>query len=190
MQSLQKQLKIRIAALPVLKSKEAYLRITIKKERSALEQRIADLDALHRSIGDSQRLFAEFPKESIRVEAVMYGSDNVAGISIPTVGRIDFDEDKQLILDPSWLPWGRSTLKSLLRAQAEIDVAEKRIGLLEYARRKTTQKVNLYEKVQIPDFSEAILKIKRFLEDVENLDKASQKITKARQNAAMELLDG
>ena len=50
--------------------------------------------------------------------------------------------------------------------------------LLDYARKKTTQKVNLYEKVQIPAYNEAISKIKRFLEDEENLSKAAQKIMK------------
>jgi len=53
--------------------------------------------------------------------------------------------------------------------------------LLEKARRKTTQKVNLYEKVQIPGFQEAMLKIKRFMEDEDNLSKSSQKIVKTRQ---------
>jgi V/A-type H+-transporting ATPase subunit D len=62
-----------------------------------------------------------------------------------------------------------------------MEIAEKKLGILEYARKKTTQKVNLYEKVQIPEFSEAIRKIKRYLEDVDNLEKASQKITKQRQ---------
>ncbi|HQM79393.1 MAG TPA: V-type ATP synthase subunit D [Candidatus Syntrophosphaera sp.] len=47
-------------------------------------------------------------------------------------------------------------------------------------RKKTTQKVNLYEKVQIPIYEDAIRKIKRFLEDEENLSKASQKILKTR----------
>ena len=47
---------------------------------------------------------------------------------------------------------------------------------LEHARKKTTQKVNLFEKVQIPGYQDAIRKIKRFLEDEESLSKASQKI--------------
>ena len=50
--------------------------------------------------------------------------------------------------------------------------------LLDYARRKTTQKVNLYEKVQIPGYDDAIRKIKRFLEDEDNLSKSAQKIVK------------
>ena len=53
--------------------------------------------------------------------------------------------------------------------------------LLDFTRKKTTQKVNLYEKVQIPGFHDAIRKIKRFLEDQDNLSKSAQKIVKTRQ---------
>ena len=56
----------------------------------------------------------------------------------------------------------------------------------DFQRKKTTQKVNLYEKVQIPGYQEAILKIKRFIEDEENLSKAAQKIVKARHQAEEE----
>ena len=58
--------------------------------------------------------------------------------------------------------------------------------LLDLARRKTTQKVNLYEKVQIPGYEEAIRKIKRFLEDEDNLSKSAQKIVKKRQQKQKE----
>ena len=55
--------------------------------------------------------------------------------------------------------------------------------LLDYARKKTTQKVNLFEKVQIPGYQDAIRKIKRFMEDEENLSKSSQKIVKSKREA-------
>ena len=54
-----------------------------------------------------------------------------------------------------------------------------KLALLEKARKKTTQKVNLFEKVQIPGYEDAIRKIKRFMEDEENLSKSSQKILKS-----------
>ena len=54
-----------------------------------------------------------------------------------------------------------------------------KLQLLEKARKKTTQKVNLFEKVQIPGYEDAIRKIKRFMEDEENLSKSSQKILKS-----------
>ena len=47
--------------------------------------------------------------------------------------------------------------------------------------------MNLYEKVQIPGYEDAILKIKRFLEDEENLSKSSQKIVKNRQQEQEEV---
>ena len=56
----------------------------------------------------------------------------------------------------------------------------RKVDLLEYARKKTTQKVNLFEKVQIPGYQDAIRKIKRFMEDEENLSKSSQKIVKSK----------
>ena len=57
------------------------------------------------------------------------------------------------------------------------------MDLLEYARKKTTQKVNLFEKVQIPGYQDAIRKIKRFMEDEENLNKSSQKIVKSKKES-------
>ena len=62
----------------------------------------------------------------------------------------------------------------------ESEVSEERRQILEFNRKKTTQKVNLYEKVQIPGYQEAIRKIKRYMEDEENLSKASSKIVKER----------
>ena len=61
-----------------------------------------------------------------------------------------------------------------------------KLELLDHARKKTTQKVNLFEKVQIPGFQEAVRKIKRFMEDEENLSKSSQKILKALQQKRKE----
>ena len=62
----------------------------------------------------------------------------------------------------------------------ESEVYREKMRILDYSRKKTTQKVNLYEKVQIPGYLEAIRKIKRYMEDEENLSKASQKIVKER----------
>ena len=69
----------------------------------------------------------------------------------------------------------------------EREVWLRKMELLDYARKKTTQKVNLYEKVQIPGFEDAMRKIKRFLEDEENLSKSAQKIVKTRQEQEVEV---
>jgi V/A-type H+-transporting ATPase subunit D len=69
--------------------------------------------------------------------------------------------------------------------EARHRLLEDKVNTLDYARKKTTQKVNLYEKVQIPGYESAVRKIKRFLEDEENLAKAAQKIVKNRQQKEM-----
>ena len=69
----------------------------------------------------------------------------------------------------------------MAKTAVEREFAVAKCDLLDHARRKTTQKVNLFEKVQIPGFQEAVRKIKRFMEDEENLSKSSQKILKSLQ---------
>jgi V/A-type H+-transporting ATPase subunit D len=82
---------------------------------------------------------------------------------------------------------------SLLQRLGEIgikrDFFELKLRKLEYARKKTTQKVNLFEKVQIPGYEDAILKIKRYLEDEENLSKSSQKIMRSKKEARAKMED-
>ena len=92
------------------------------------------------------------------------------------------EEDYSLFINPKWFPQGISIVKELCEIALKKAFFSRKTELLNYARRKTTQKVNLYEKVQIPEYTDAIRKIKRFLEDEENLSKSSQKIIKNRQN--------
>ena len=85
-----------------------------------------------------------------------------------------------------WYSEGVRILKDLARLGIESEICSEKSRILDFSRKKTTQKVNLYEKVQIPGYNEAILKIKRYLEDEENLSKASQKIVKNRHDIEAE----
>ena len=100
---------------------------------------------------------------------------------------IRFEEkDYDLFSAPVWFADGVDILKRLARLGIEFEVFNRKMELLDFARRKTTQKVNLYEKVQIPGYEDAIRKIKRFMEDEENLSKSAQKIVKTKQQQAGE----
>ena len=91
--------------------------------------------------------------------------------------NIDYEvKPFSLFSRPSWFAQGVELLKALATLGIEAEFLNLKLEYLEYARRKTTQKVNLFEKVQIPGYKDAILKIKRYLEDEESLSKASQKI--------------
>jgi len=130
------------------------------------------------------KLWVEFDPSLISISDVGIRSRKIAGVKTPELEGIDFQlAEYDLFTAPSWWLEGVSTLKELSRMQIERDFLERKMHLLEAVRKKTTQKVNLYEKVQIPAYEEAILKITRFMEDEENLSKAAQKILKGRMAA-------
>ncbi len=182
MQFLRKQLRIRENALPTLKSKESALRMTVKKEKEILVKLENRYNSLYEKIKNFSRLWAEFPLEYFNVNKINIEIKKIAGIKTPIMGEVDYKiKEFSNFLNPSWLINGIDLLKELSELIIEIEIEKKKIETLEYARKKTTQKVNLYEKVQIPEYKEAILKIKRYLEDVDNLEKAAQKITKQMQ---------
>ena len=106
---------------------------------------------------------------------------NVVGVKVPHIEKVEFTlRDMSRFNLPAWVPAGIEILQGILRLQVEIEYARKQMEVLYTARKKTTQKVNLYEKVQIPAYEEAIIKIKRFLEDKDNISKAARKIVKKR----------
>ena len=78
-----------------------------------------------------------------------------------------------LIHISKWYADGLHLLKSLAHTAIEREFTVAKLNLLEHARKKTTQKLNLFEKVQIPGYQDALRKIKRFMEDEENLSKSS-----------------
>ena len=127
------------------------------------------------------RLWPEFQSGILKSVKISLSARKIAGIKTPILENVAFDiQPFSLFSLPSWYPSGLILLKKVKELQVKIEVARKKVDVLEYARKKTTQKVNLYEKVQIPDYQNAIRKINRFLEDEDNLAKSSQKLLKAR----------
>jgi V/A-type H+-transporting ATPase subunit D len=181
LQTLNKQLKVRQNALPTLKNKESALRIEVKKAKTEARRLNAELEQQKLESAGLLRLWSEFKPDLIAIKDVSLSVKKIAGVKTPILENVEFDIKKFSIFNsPSWFLDGIELLKNLATIGLERDVFVRKTELLEFARKKTTQKVNLYEKVQIPGYEEAILKIKRFMEDEENLSKAAQKIVKNR----------
>lgn len=187
LQQLEKQLKIRVRTLPIIKNKESALRLEVKRckeEATALE------DSLEKQIQHYEAMFAlwnEFDPSLIKVNDVHLGIRKIAGVRVPVLDNVDFDiRPFSLFNSPKWYSDGIHLLKELASTAIEREFTIAKLGLLEHARKKTTQKVNLFEKVQIPGYQDALRKIKRFMEDEENLSKSSQKIMKSHQEKRKE----
>ncbi|MDH4261487.1 MAG: V-type ATP synthase subunit D [Spirochaetia bacterium] len=182
-QKFQNDVKVRMRALPILRAKEGALR----GEVSVLKRKIADLNAeliiLKKPILDNIKLFSEFP-DIIKIKSINTESVSIAGVRVKKFRDVNFDvEWFSVFQKPKWFLEGVKVLKDYLSKEIQINIENQNLEKLIRASKKTTQKVNLYEKIQIPAYNRAMLQIKRFLEDEENLSRAGQKIMKKRRVA-------
>ncbi|TXJ31458.1 V-type ATP synthase subunit D [Brachyspira aalborgi] len=183
LQNLRRQLSIREKALPTLKSKEAALRLEVRKITAEIDLLKEEYDMIVKENQNYNGFWTEFPK-IVKIRNIISEQKNIAGVRVAILNKIDFAlEQISLFNMPSWIRLAISMFERLMTIQIRIEMTEARLNALAYARKKTTQKVNLYEKVQIPEYRMAIIKIKRYMEDEDNLSKSSQKIVKERNRA-------
>ena len=179
--NLGKQLKVRQRALPTLKNKESALRVSVLVAKAESDRLQFELEKALRAYADMAGLWNEFEPGLISVKDVELTTVKVAGVRTPELKQVIYEvKPFDAFAKPMWYGEGVDILKKLAQLGIESEVFAEKSRILEFQRKKTTQKVNLYEKVQIPGYQEAIRKIKRFMEDEENLSKASQKIVKTR----------
>ncbi len=180
LQRQKKDLQLRERILPTIKSKESELRLEVRRVKKEFEDLEAQVEHSIENFDTMTALWSEFDPSLVRVEDVHLETRKVAGIPVPVLGEVDFEvRPFSLLNTPSWYMEGTQLIKDLATVGIQAEVGRLELDILQHARRKTTQKVNLFEKVQIPGLKEAILKIKRYLEDEESLSKASQKIMRA-----------
>jgi V/A-type H+-transporting ATPase subunit D len=181
LQDMQKQLKVRLDTLPVLKFKEAILRAEAEKAKKKMAEMETNISTKIKGSEYMNMLWQEFPQDVITVKEVKTSMKNIAGVKTPQFEEVEFELKPLCLFNvPFWTFNGITVLKELIGLAIEKNIIVLRAELLEAARKKTTQKVNLYEKVQVPGYADAISRIKKFMNDEESLGKAVQKIMKKR----------
>ena len=187
LQQIEKNLKMRQRTLPIIKNKETALRLEVKRckeEAEALERKLQDQIAGYESM---YALWGEFDTSLVALKDVELSTKTIAGVRVPILSNIRLEVKPFGIFSaPKWYFDGINLLHGLVKTAVEREFVVAKLQLLDHARKKTTQKVNLFEKVQIPGYQEAVRKIKRFMEDEENLSKSSQKILKSLQEKRKE----
>lgn len=179
--NLGKQLKVRQKALPTLKNKESALRASVQAAKTESQRLEEELERALSAYDYLAALWNEFEPGLISIRDVDLRMVKVAGVNTPKLDNIHYEiKEFNAFVKPAWYADGVAILQELTRLGIESEILLQKKQILEFNRKKTTQKVNLYEKVQIPGYQEAILKIKRYMEDEENLSKASSKIVKTR----------
>ena len=181
LQGLEKDLKMRQRTLPTLQSKETALRLEVKRAKDEIRQLDEEVNRRIKDYDQMLALWGEFDTSLIHVDDVRMSIKKIAGVRVPVLDEVVYSTKQfSIFSSPKWFLDGFEQLKAIADVGIRQEFVRRKVDLLEYARKKTTQKVNLFEKVQIPGYRDAIRKIKRFMEDEENLSKSSQKIVKSK----------
>lgn len=121
--------------------------------------------------------------ESIRkrlaVKNVRTQTENIAGVSVPTFQGVDFEDlPCDLFLDDPWLEAAAGAVREIVTIRKERTVIREQYRLIGQELRTTTQRVNLFEKVKIPEAKENIRVIQIAIGDSQTNAVARSKIAK------------
>ena len=170
--------------LPMLQLKKQQLQgeiagIVAKAEETSAKERAirADLDRWVGLFATDEDLIAGL----VKVREVKTGVANVAGVAIPTFESIDPDvREVDPWSTPAWVDNAVETTTQVLSLQCERAIYEEQRRLVELELQLTSQRVNLFEKVKIPECKEAIRKIKIAIGDEQTAAVTRGKIAKGR----------
>jgi V/A-type H+-transporting ATPase subunit D len=169
--------------LPMLQLKKQQLQAEILAIDGRISQKEAEITAVRSRMARWIRLASEpVPLESwVRLGTVDTTEGNIAGVAIPILRNVTFERSPyDLFSTPTWIDDAIQVVESLTRLRVEIDIlAEQRRRVVEELR-TTAQRVNLFEKVKIPECRDHIRVIKIFLGDQQTAAVVRGKIAKRR----------
>ena len=168
--------------LPTLTLKKQQLQTEIRAiEAKAIAVR-KEKEALEKGFNDWIAVFSEenaFPSGIITVSNIKKGRGNIAGVDIPTFEGADFKRgDYDLYYTPLWVDMAANHMEKAMSLDLEAEVLDEQVRLLEKELRATSQRVNLFEKVKIPETQENIRKISVYLADQQVSAVVRSKISK------------
>ena len=183
-----------------LKMYKRYLpTLTLKKHQ--LQTEIRSIDQKAKEVREKRKaLEAEFSKwiavfgeqdafkpDMVTVKNIRKGTGNIAGVTIPIYEGADFSRgDYDLYSTPLWIDLAADRMEKALSYDLEADVLDEQVRLLSKELRTTTQRVNLFEKVKIPETKANIKKITVYLGDQQVAAVVRGKISKKNLEVASE----
>ncbi len=178
------QLSLYEKFLPSLDLKRQQLMVELKKAREAFEatgRRVAEmeasLDRLYPLVGATAMDLHGY----VTAERIDLGKENILGVALPVLRDVGFDlEEYSTLTRPFWVDTLTEAIQAMARLRIEHQVDRRRVDLLDEAVRKVTQRVNLFEKVLIPNAQRNIQRIQIFLGDAERAAVVRSKIVKAK----------
>ena len=181
--------------LPTLQLKKQQLQSVIMKTNAELEQKEAEIEEVVGNLDDwiavfaENTIFADTKKigNLVQPDTVICENENIAGVTIPTFRELTF---KDITYDvdeyPLWVDTAIVKLREIARLDAIVSTLKKQVELLEKELRTTSQRVNLFEKVKIPEAKENIRVIGVYLGDQQTSAVVRGKIAKKKSQEAQQ----
>jgi len=146
--------------------------VAVRQERENLEKGFSSWIAVF-----SEK--SAFPDGIITVSNIRKGTGNIAGVTIPTFEGADFMRgDYDLYETPLWVDIAANHMEKAMSLDLEAEVLDEQVRLLEKELLSTSQRVNLFEKVKIPETEENIKKISIYMADQQVSAVVRSKISK------------
>jgi len=168
--------------LPTLTLKKQQLQAEIRTIEANAKAVRKEREELEKGFGSWIAVFSEkevFPEGIITVSNIRKGTGNIAGVEIPTFEGADFSRgDYDLYHTPLWVDIAANHMERAMLLDLEADVLEEQVRLLEAELLSTSQRVNLFEKVKIPETQENIKKISIYMADQQVSAVVRSKISK------------
>ena len=173
--------------LPTLQLKKQQLQSVIMKVRNDLAVKEAERVQMIGDLDDWVAVFAENEifDEGFRLDKlvepdrVITKEDNIAGVRVPAFEELTFKDINYNVDDyPLWVDTAVFKLREIARLDALAATLRKQVELLEAELRTTSQRVNLFEKVKIPEAKENIRVIQVYIGDQQTAAVVRGKISK------------
>ena len=170
--------------LPMLQLKKQQLQAEIAEIVTKMEELEERHNQARQRLESWVALFAgdtETLESLVTLKGVRTGTSNIAGVSIPVYEALDLNVNEiDLFTTPAWIDDALKMLTTMLEFKAERAVLEKQRELITEELNTTSQRVNLFEKVKIPECKENIRVIKIALGDEQTASVTRGKIAKGR----------
>ncbi|MBN2097826.1 MAG: V-type ATP synthase subunit D [Candidatus Omnitrophica bacterium] len=154
--------------LPTLQLKKQQLQMEILRQRTILEEKRQQQAAKKQAVLAWAGLLSEPIALSpwLKPQKILSAVKNIAGIDIAVFQDVEFaPAEYDLFVTPLWVDAALVALRELILLREEITLLETGIEILRAQLRITAQRVNLFEKVKIPQAQEAIRRIKIYIGD-------------------------
>ena len=167
--------------LPTLMLKKQQLQLVIRQVEAEIRKKKKEREELLAGLKTWIRLFGEDNPigDILKVGKIITSIGNIAGVDIPVFDEIDFTlSPYSLTTVPLWVDRGIEVLREAIALDAEIGVLDRQLERLRYELRITTQRVNLFEKVKIPEARDNIRRIRIVMGDEQTAGVVRGKIAK------------